>query len=38
MLSKIPGNVEGDLENIQKDSGECSRKFRGIFEDLFFKA
>ena len=39
MLSKIPGNVEGDPENIQKDSGECLRKFRGIiFGDLFFKA
>ena len=27
MLEKIPGNV-------QKDSGECSRRFRGMFEKI----
>ena len=34
MLQKFPGNVEEDSGNVQEGSGECSRRFRGMFEEI----
>ena len=31
MLKKIPGMLSKIPENAIKDSGECSRRFRGMF-------
>ena len=34
MFQKTPGNVVKDSGNVQEDSGECSRGFRGIFKKI----
>ena len=31
---KIPRNIAEDSGNVQKDSGECSRRFRRMFQKI----
>ena len=34
MLEKIPGNIIKDSGIAREDSGECSRRFRGMFKKI----
>ena len=34
MLEKIPENDMKDLGNVREDSGECLRRFPGIFQKI----
>ena len=34
MLDKIPGNIIKDSGIAREDSGECSRRFRGMFKKI----
>ena len=47
MLTKILGNLSEDFgeychfnipENVQEDSGKCSKKFRGMFKKISVNA
>ena len=34
MFNRIPRNVPEDSKNVRKDSGECVKRFRGMFKKI----